>query len=176
MYSQSHPFQNHGANDAIKWSCFEVTIAARPASHPQWPWDHNCIDTLHKQPFVLTWKELSWKAQQCAQSSSKSRNHLVGINSWSPSVSHLKRTASQATSAVLPAYCWVPLGDDFWSWLSCFDTYLSAAVWVLGRERNSKRKEINPLEYFLKGGENCKVLGYSIVLGFQPGLKVQHTQ
>lgn len=72
--------------------------------------------------------------------------------------------------------CWAPLGDDFWSWLSCFGTCLSSAVGVLGRERNSKRKLSNPLKYFMKGRKNHEILGYSIVLGFQLGLKVQHAQ
>ena len=138
-YSQKCAWQHYNCNDHLS---------------------HNCIDTIYKQSFVLTWKGLSWKAHQCVQSSSKSRNHLVGINSWSCSFSHLKRTVSQGTLALSSLVCrWTPPRDDFWSWLSYFDTDFSSAVWLLGREMNSKTKQNHPPQYFMKGEKNHNVLG-----------------
>ena len=100
-YSQKRAWHHHNCNDNLS---------------------HNCIDTIYEQSFVLTWKGLSWKAHQCVQSSSKSRNHLVGINSWSSSFSHLKRTVSQGTSALSSLVClldsserwFLELGELLW--------------------------------------------------------------
>lgn len=66
---------------------------------------HNCIDMIHKEPFVLTWKGLRWKPHQCVQSSSKNQNHLLGLNSGSSSFSPLKRTVSQGTLALSSPVC-----------------------------------------------------------------------
>lgn len=113
---------------------------------------HNCIDTLYKQPFVLTWKELSWKAQQCVQSSSKKLESFGG-NKQSEllSQSFEKDSFPRNVSAILPCLAagllWEVISGAGWAAL----THIYHQQLEFWGEREIAKG--NKLKCFMKGGK-----------------------